>query len=430
MKPIIRAQNLSKEYRIAMVRPPYQTLRESLTNAVRLPLRRSERARQQYETLWALKDVNFEVQPGELVGIIGRNGAGKSTLLKILSRVTEPTSGRIELYGRIGSLLEVGTGFHPELTGRENVFLNGAILGMKRAEIQRKFDEIVDFSEIERFIDTPVKFYSSGMYLRLAFSVSAHLEPEILILDEVLAVGDIDFQYKCLKKMDEVRKDGSTILFVSHNMDSVTRLCGRAILFSKGVVVKQGPTDEVVKTYVGAKLKLTAEYVWNDLDEAPGNDIARLLAVRVCDENGQVASRLDIRKPIEVEMEFEVLKPGHVLGPNLHFFNAQRTYLFVSGDNDPLAQAPRAPGRYRSKVSIPGNFLSEGTVMVSAALSTPDPVVIHFNEPEVVAFEVVDTREGDSVRGHYKHSIPGVVRPRLAWTDRYSPSQNVRALQP
>ncbi|HVF67316.1 MAG TPA: polysaccharide ABC transporter ATP-binding protein [Pyrinomonadaceae bacterium] len=252
MRPIIRAEGVGKEYRIGTRREGFPTLRDALTRAVGAPLRAARRdaARRQPQKFWALRDVGFEVRPGEVVGIIGRNGAGKSTLLKILSRITEPTSGRIELYGRMASLLEVGTGFHPELTGRENVFLNGAILGMRREEIRRKFDEIIAFSEIERFVDTPVKHYSSGMYVRLAFAVAAHLEPEILIVDEVLAVGDAAFQKKCLGKMGDVAKQGRTVLFVSHNMGAVSSLCNRTIYLAGGQVQSIGPTESVVVDYM------------------------------------------------------------------------------------------------------------------------------------------------------------------------------------
>src|SRR5260370_22379045 len=341
MKPIIRVENVSKQYRIGAIRPPYQTLREALSQAIRLPFRRPQsRPQARNGKIWALKDISFTIEPGEVVGIIGRNGAGKSTLLKILSRVTEPTIGRVQLYGRIGSLLEVGTGFHSDLTGRENVFLNGAVLGMSRLEIQRKFDEIVAFAEIEKFIDTPVKWYSTGMYLRLAFAVAAHFEPEILVIDEVLAVGDASFQEKCLNKMNDLRKGGRTILFVSHNMQAVTRLCRRVISLSDGIIVSDGPTPENVieadgtSDHVGAgdqdpnnkvaghgpgsRLQSSSERRWERRNEAPGNDIVRLCGVRVRSESGDVMDRADIRQPVGVEMEFDVLEPAHVLVPNYH----------------------------------------------------------------------------------------------------------------
>jgi lipopolysaccharide transport system ATP-binding protein len=252
MPPAIRVENLSKSYRIhhAGQKAPYRTLRESLVEAARAPWRRRPGDESRTEEFWALKGVEFEVQPGEVVGIIGRNGAGKSTLLKILSRITEPTNGRVGLRGRVGSLLEVGTGFHPELTGRENIYLNGSILGMSRREINKKFAEIVEFAEIERFLDTPVKRYSSGMYVRLAFSVAAHLDPEIMIIDEVLAVGDFSFQKKCLGKMGEVSRSGRTILFVSHNIAAIEALCERCLLLSFGRLESEGPTEEILAEYV------------------------------------------------------------------------------------------------------------------------------------------------------------------------------------
>src|SRR6476659_3914088 len=246
MKPIIQVEGLCKQYRLGAQQAPYGTLRASLAGLVRAPLRRFQRNGDGPQTIWAVRDVNFQVEPGEIVGIIGRNGAGKSTLLKLLSHITEPTKGRIKLYGRIGSLLEVGTGFHPELTGRENIFLNGAILGMTRKEIARKFDEIVAFAEVERFVDTAVKYYSSGMYVRLAFAVAAHLEPEILIVDEVLSVGDARFQQKCLGKIDDVAKGGRTVLFVTHNMAIVQRLATSAILLDRGRLVNAGPVRAIV----------------------------------------------------------------------------------------------------------------------------------------------------------------------------------------
>jgi lipopolysaccharide transport system ATP-binding protein len=416
MKPIIRAEGLAKKYVIESGREPYQTLRETLTNAVKAPFRRGG-ARPGVEEVWALEDVGFEVRPGEIVGLIGRNGAGKSTLLKVLSRITEPTRGRVELYGRVGSLLEVGTGFHPELSGRENVYLNGAILGMRQAEIKSKFDEIVAFAEVERFIDTPVKRYSSGMYLRLAFAVAAHLEPEILLVDEVLAVGDARFQRKCLNKMEDVGHEGRTVLFVSHNMPAVTRLCPRTVLLDGGRVLADGPSSEVVGAYLNSGLGTTAAREWPDAAKAPGNEIARLHAVRVKTEEGEVCDAVDIRRPVGVEMEFEVLKPGHVLVPNYHFFNEEGLYLFVTHEfESEWARNPRPVGRHVSTVWIPGNFLAEGTLIVSAALSSYDPVVVHFFERDAVAFQVVDSLDGGSARGDYAGSVPGVVRPTFRWT--------------
>jgi lipopolysaccharide transport system ATP-binding protein len=416
MKPIIRVEGIAKRYRLGAEQNAYATLRESLTGAFRKPLRRLRGRESAGETLWALRDVSFEVAPGEVVGIIGRNGAGKSTLLKILSRITEPTHGRAELYGRVGSLLEVGTGFHPELTGRENIFLNGAILGMGRAEIVQKFDEIVAFAEVSRFIDTPVKRYSSGMYVRLAFAVAAYLEPEILLVDEVLAVGDASFQRKCLDKMREVGRHGRTVLFVSHNMPAVTRLCERTILLDEGGVVEDGPSHQVMGSYLRSGLDTTAMREWADLTKAPGNDIVRLRAVRVRTEDGRVADAVDIRCPVGVEMEFEVLEAGHLLVPNYHFSNEEGATVFVASDPDLTGRrTPRPAGRFVSTAWVPGNFLAEGTLIVSAAVSTMDPVTIHFFERDAVAFQVIDSLDGDSARGDYAGPIPGIVRPMLRW---------------
>src|SRR5215471_3627963 len=296
----VRVQGLGKRFRIGGTRRPYKTLRESLWGAASSPWRAARRLAGRGPNgrsyFWALQDVSFEIPRGAVVGIIGRNGAGKSTLLKILSRITEPTEGFGEIHGRVGSLLEVGTGFHGELTGRENVFLNGAILGMKRVDIARKFDAIVAFSEVEKFIDTPVKHYSSGMYLRLAFAVAAHLDPEILIVDEVLAVGDAAFQKKCLNKMQDVGREGRTVLFVSHNMPAVTRLCERAILLDDGNVSHDGSASDVVSTYLKGEFGTTAIREWNS-QEWPTREVAGLSAVRVRDESGRITETIDIRHP-------------------------------------------------------------------------------------------------------------------------------------
>lgn len=424
----IRVENLSKLYRIGKQQEKYRTLRDTIADAFISPFKKAgslikgqaSAASNLNETIWALKDVSFEIKKGEVVGIIGRNGAGKSTLLKILSRITEPTTGFAEIHGRVGSLLEVGTGFHAELTGRENIYLNGAILGMKKAEIDKKFDEIVAFAEVEKFIDTPVKHYSSGMYLRLAFAVAAHLEPEILIVDEVLAVGDARFQKKCLNKMEDVGKEGRTVLFVSHNMPAITRLCKRAILLNDGKVILDDAAPKVVHAYQNDGVSTTAEALWHDLSKAPGGDIARLLAVRVKDEKGFVTESIDIRKTFYVEMEYEVIKPGYILLPH-YLFRNNGIVAFMTLDNDPeWRKKPRPAGRYTSMVTVPGNLLAEGMFSVDASLITLEPVIPQFDAEEIICFQIFDSLDGDSARGDWTGNLLGVMRPFLKWSTRYS----------
>jgi lipopolysaccharide transport system ATP-binding protein len=430
----IQAERLSKQYKIGEPQARYKTIRETLTNSLSKSyhwfgnLNAAPRDNRP-KTFWALKEISFKVKQGEVVGLIGRNGAGKSTLLKLLARITQPSSGRAEIRGRVGSLLEVGTGFHPELTGRENVYMSGALLGMRKVEIDRKFDEIVAFAEVDQFIDTPVKRYSSGMHVRLAFAVAAHLEPEILLVDEVLAVGDARFQRKCLNKMQDVGQTGRTILFVSHNMSAITRLCERAILLDNGQVVKDGPAHQVVSSYLNSGLGTTAERKWSNLSQAPGNDIVRLLAVRVCNEDGQVTDAVDIRRPVGVQMEYQVLTAGGVLVPNFHFYNEEGVYAFVVIDTDPTWRGKlRSPGHYVSTTWIPGNFLSEGSLIVGAAISTMNPVRVHVHERDAVAFQVIDTLDGNSARGDYAGPMPGVVRPRLDWTTEFEPGGQAKKL--
>jgi lipopolysaccharide transport system ATP-binding protein len=370
--------------------------------------------------LWALKDASFEIRRGEVVGLIGRNGAGKSTLLKVLSRITEPTRGYADVHGRIGSLLEVGTGFHGELTGRENIFLSGAILGMRKAEIRRKFDEIVDFAQIDRFLDTPVKHYSSGMYVRLGFAVAAHLEPEILLIDEVLAVGDARFQKKCLNKMEDVAHGGRTVIFVSHNMAAITRVCGRAILLEEGRVVTQGPAAEIVSSYLTGGLGLSASRQWPDDTQAPGGEVCRLRAVRIRAPNGSVSDAMDIREPIGIEMEYDVLQPGYRLLPHFYMWNEHGVMILGANDLDPeWRRRPRPEGRYVSTGWIPGNLLAEGTVFVDIAMVTVEPVISQFYEQSIVAFQVIDNMEGDTHRGDWAGPQMGTVRPLLEWTTRH-----------
>ena len=425
----IRVEKLGKQYRIGSKQEGYQTLRDTLTEMFVGPFRRASKilkgeaggAAELDESLWALKDISFEVSQGEVVGLIGRNGAGKSTLLKILSHITEPSTGFAEIRGRVGSLLEVGTGFHPELTGRENVYLSGAILGMRKAEIEQKFDEIVAFAEIAKFLDTPVKHYSSGMYMRLAFGVAAHLETEILLIDEVLAVGDTRFQRKCLNKMQAVGQRGCTVLFVSHNMPAITRLCDRTILIDEGRVVEDGPSHRVVSRYLNSGLGTTASREWPDPQRAPGSEIARLRAVRGRDEAGKVQEAMDIRRPVGVEMEFEVLQAGHSMMPHYHFYDQNGVQVFSTHDVDPdWRRKPRPTGRYLSTAWIPGNLLSEGTLFVGAALVTLEPTVLQFYERDAVAVQIIDSQDGDSARGDWAGEMKGAVRPLLKWETQFS----------
>lgn len=366
------------------------------------------------ELVWALKDVSLTVEQGEVVGIIGRNGAGKSTLLKILSRITAPTEGQASIRGRISSLLEIGTGFHPELTGRENIYLNGAILGMKRTEITRKYDEIVAFAEVEKYVDTPVKRYSSGMYVRLAFAVAAHLEPEILIIDEVLAVGDAEFQKKCLGKMENVGREGRTVLFVSHNMQSMLRICKRLVLLDSGCLLSDGLANDVVRKYLHQETGCSAVRVWSNIDHAPGNSIARLSAVRVRNDMGIVGDMVEITEPVFVEVEYWRMESGMATNAVIHLVNEQGITLFSTADFS--VSGGKGKGRVRAVCRIPGNFLAEGRVYILAAVVTYNPNHVHVCERDAVSFQVVDRSNGEGVRGEYAGANwPGVVRPQLEW---------------
>jgi lipopolysaccharide transport system ATP-binding protein len=416
----IRVNNLGKMYRIGVANKQSQNWWQRAPNLVLSPfdyLRRMTRPPTEEETLWAIRNVSFEVKRGEVLGIIGRNGAGKSTLLKVLSRITEPTEGRAMMNGRVASLLEVGTGFHPELTGRENIYLNGAILGMKRAEIDRRFDEIVDFSGVEKFIDTPVKRYSSGMYVRLAFAVAAHLEPEILLVDEVLAVGDAAFQKKCLAKIGGVAQQGRTILFVSHNMAAVKTLCSRAILLHKGYLKKAGDPVHVTNSYLGSGCISNAERIWSNVTTAPGNALFRLHSVRVLSENGDAAREIDSRCPFDIEIEYWNLRSGAKLGTTIVLYNQEGVCVLSSISNhEPKWHCRARPeGLFRSVCRIPGNFLNEGRYSVTVLIFGEGYSPI-YKENEAVEFEVYDI---GGVRGDYFGGWAGVVRPMLEWTTEY-----------
>lgn len=410
----ISVRGISKAYLISPNGQQPTTLREAIARRVRRPFQRVYT-----ERFWALRDVSLDVRAGEVVGLIGRNGAGKSSLLKILSRITRPTTGRVRLYGRVGSLLEAGAGFHSELTGRENVYLNGVILGMKRREIDRQFDAIVEFAGIGQFIDVPVKRYSSGMYVRLAFAVAAHLQPEILLVDEVLAVGDADFQKKCLGTMHDVAESGRTVIFVSHNMAAVASLCQRAIVLERGRHVFDGPAAQAVDFYLRSGQITSAERTWPSQADAPGDDTVRLRSVRVRSVDGNTCSSIDIREPVGIELQYEVLNDGELLAPGIQLYNDSGTLVFVAYDqSEPWRRRPRPAGTYRSVVWIPGNFLSDCGYALSSTIVTmsPSEPIVHCLEDNSVAFRVVESLEGATARGDYGGRMPGVVRPLLEWT--------------
>ncbi len=422
---IITVENLSKRYVIGHQRSKGDGLRHAIEDAVRNPLQwlRSclpssiSHLPSTREEFWALNDVSFEVKPGEVLGIIGRNGAGKSTLLKILSRITEPTSGRITIDGRVASLLEVGTGFHPELTGRENIFLNGAILGMSRVEIKRKFDEIVAFSEVEKFLDTPVKRYSSGMYVRLAFAVAAHLEPEILIVDEVLAVGDAQFQKKCMGKMDEVaKKQGRTVLFVSHNMGAVANICTSGLLMEQGKKAFHGPISQTVDAYLTSSAGVTGERVWPDNSYAASKRI-RLRSVRVV-QSGEMKSTVSLDRPVSLEVTFDTLVPDLEISVHFHLIHPSAGVI-LSTANFPSATLGRDvwagrlwhQGTFVSRCTLPANFLNEGTYFINVA------IMLSARETEVFVGEALQfsTQDTGGMRREYTGHWIGVVRPKFDW---------------
>ncbi len=416
----IRADGLGKQYRIGGRQDGYRTLRDTLVESFAAPLRRARKlmrgqatgAADLDETIWALRDVSFEVKHGEVVGVIGRNGAGKSTLLKILSRITEPTEGYADVYGRVGSLLEVGTGFHPELTGRENIYLNGAILGMKRAEIANRFDEMVAFAEIEKFIDTPVKHYSSGMYVRLAFAVAAHLETEILLVDEVLAVGDAAFQRKCLGKMSGVAESGRTVLFVSHNMGAITSLCSRALLLDEGRLQTDDLTERVISRYLTSGASVSGRCVWEEGVANPGVDEIKVRSVCVRNSAGEVTALLDVRKPFEVEIEYEVSRPLSHCRVGIVLTTVEGVAVLAAYDVDNEAyMGERGPGRYISKCEIPGNLLNPGTFILSihAGIRRVKSLVSLEN---VMSIEIEDI---GAVGAHVGGRRIGIIRPKLEW---------------
>lgn len=413
---VIKAENLGKMYKIGAVIDRSPTLRDSIVRAAQWPGRmlRGEKQHKK-DIIWALRDVSFDVKQGQVLGVIGRNGAGKSTLLKVLSRITEPSEGYARITGRVGSLLEVGTGFNPELTGRENIFLNGAILGMKRREITAKFDQIVDFSGVEQFIDTPVKRYSSGMYLRLAFSVAAHLEPEILVVDEVLAVGDADFQRKSLGKMSDVAQQGRTVLFVSHNMSAILRLTNESIVLDKGKMVYRAPTPEAVEYYMASGFSQSSERRWT-ADEIPESAAPfRPISLRVVDPRGSVGDVVRSIEPLTIEMEYELDEPVQGLRVGIYLLTLRGELVFTSFDTDSgnmyEQYGTREAGHYISRCQIPADFFNEGQYVLGINASV-FRVKRYFQDEHALSFSV-DPMGAPGKQ--WPETRLGSIRPRLNW---------------
>ncbi len=406
----ISVQCISKEFKMAPRSGNYRTIKDLFIKEWHAARRAERRARR----FQALEDVSFDVEPGEVIGLIGRNGAGKSTLLKILSRILRPTAGRVEIHGRVGSLLEVGAGFHPELTGRENIFLNSAILGMKHREIVRKLDEIVAFSGIEKHLDEPAKHFSSGMYMKLAFAVAAHIEPEILLLDEVLAVGDAEFQKKSIDRIEQVGRHGQTVVLVSHNIQTVLRLCRRAVCLDRGRVSMVGDAAEVAAHYLKIGGGNRGVRTYPDGPYAPGDNVVRLRGVRARGRDGQTLENVDIGREFGLEMEFEVLAGGQVLYPSLTLYRGTVPILWITDSGSEWHGRPRPKGRYTETAWVPANLMADGAIRVSAAMHSFRPQTQHFLEPDVVVFQTIETQGG--ARGSYTGHIDGAVRPLLKWT--------------
>jgi lipopolysaccharide transport system ATP-binding protein len=409
-QPVIQVKDLSKCYQIrSTTQKPYHSLREDLVDGFK-GLLRGQWGRSQSEDFWALKDVSFDVNQGEVVGIIGRNGAGKSTLLKILSRIVRPTSGEVVIRGRVGSLLEVGTGFHPELTGRENIFMNGAVLGMKRSEIVRKFDEIVAFAEVEKFLDTPVKFYSSGMYVRLAFAVAAHLEPEILIVDEVLAVGDAQFQKKCLGKMEEVtEKEGRTVLFVSHNTGSIRAICKRGLLLKNGELIVDSDAESTINSYLGDN-DLEAHIVWNE-ENAPKSTEIQFLEAYIINDKDESISIIDHTKEFSIVLKYYVLNIISGLRIGILIKNIEGVVICGATNFKEQKELVTSSGFYIVRCTFPSHLLNTGKYLIQLGADK-----FPYTERLVLTdFCLTLTVEDTEGHGYQNQSLPGILRPKLEW---------------
>ena len=416
----ISVEDVSKRFRLGTI-GEHQRLTEAISSGLKsLFARGTQISGSASKEFWALQHISFEIEQGEVVGIIGHNGAGKSTLLKILSRIVTPTSGRVGVRGRIGSLLEVGTGFHPELTGRENIFLNGAILGMKRSEIRKRFDQIVEFAEVSQFLDTPVKRYSSGMTVRLGFSVAAHMEPDVLIIDEVLSVGDQAFQNRCMGKATELGNQGRAILVVSHNLAAISNICSRAMLLDHGTIVLDGEPKQAIERYMQGMRFDTGKVQWEP-DGAPASDQVRLRSVSVRNTSAQTSSnQVEIDQPILFEVDYEVLSDGAVNTVQIHLKDENGVFVLSSANAPSMSLAPDGSfgkplgvGRYRAECVLPPNFLNDSRYVLSVFLG-PEIGKATVQCDSVLAFSVLDT---GAMRKEFLGSWYGpVIRPRLAWS--------------
>ena len=423
---ILKIENLSKQYRLGLVgtgtigedlKRWWYKVRGKEDPYLKIGDVNDRSIKGTSDYVWALQDINFDVKQGEVLGIIGKNGAGKSTLLKILSKITSPTTGNVKSRGTVASLLEVGTGFHGELTGRENIYLNGAILGMTKAEISSKIYEIIEFSGCERYIDTPVQRYSSGMTVRLAFAVAAFLEPDILIIDEVLAVGDAEFQKKAIGKMQDIsRGEGRTVLFVSHNMDSIMRLCTRAILMKNGKIIDNGNVSKVIDTYLNTEFGVTSEKLWSSNN---GNGLVIIRSIKAHDSSYESCENFKITKKIGITITYDVLESGHKIHSALNFFNSSGVNIFDSHESQTkLYYDKKEIGVYETTVWVYENLFSEGVIVVGVALVTHDPFAVHFHEREAIVFNMVEDLENSPTRGDYVGNLPGIIRPNLKWESK------------
>jgi len=403
---VITVENISKQYIIDHKKGKGgTTLRDVITNNIQSIFGgKQQQAELTHEEFWALRDVNFSIEQGDRVGIVGHNGAGKSTMLKILSKIIEPTTGTVKIKGRVASLLEVGTGFHPELTGRENIFLNGALLGMTRSEIRRQFDEIVAFAGVEKFLDTPVKRYSSGMYVRLGFAISAHLDPEIMIVDEVLAVGDAEFQKKSIGKMRDNSASGRTIIFVSHNLTAVQALCNKTLYFEKGMLIEQGETNEVIASYLSKVSRTQLVRQWDTPEEAPGNDLVRFRRVELIPDYPEDTTHIDVRTPMKLRFEFWNMMDHANLNLSMHLNSLTGECIFNVGTRS----QPYGKGLIAGECTIPGYFLNDGSYTVSVMI-VKDTVTPLFIMDDGLTFDVEDYRAGIAWYGKW----PGYVRPQF-----------------